>query len=154
MNRNEELLRKQLELLAERSEDAVEDDLARLSSAMVDIYDRLERPSGPQKNYTCDQIEEGEKIPNIDFLPRYQGETNMENVERKALIAIRSSIRTVRDNMETLLTDSDLGHDIQDHELREMYYGLNDMAVRLTKKIEVLETSGVPEQAVNEDSDG
>lgn len=45
MNRNKELLRKQLELLAEQSGDAVGDDLVRLSSAMVDIYDRLERPA-------------------------------------------------------------------------------------------------------------
>lgn len=45
MNRNKELLRKQLETLAEQSEDATEDDLPELSSAMVAIYDRLERPA-------------------------------------------------------------------------------------------------------------
>ena len=124
MNRNKELLRKQLELLAERSEDAVEDDLARLSSAMVDIYDRLERPSTEK-----------------------QGGTNMESIDKKALIVIRTGIRAIKSNMETLLTDSGRGRDIQDDELREMYYQLNLMAIQLTKKIEMPETSAVPEQA-------
>lgn len=45
MNQNKELLRKQLELLAGQSESAAEDDLPELSSAMVDVYDRLERPA-------------------------------------------------------------------------------------------------------------
>lgn len=45
MNRKKELLRKQLELLAERSMSATEDELPGLSSAMVFIYDRLERPA-------------------------------------------------------------------------------------------------------------
>ena len=44
MNRKKELLRNQLELLAERSMCATEDELPGLSSAMVSIYDRLERP--------------------------------------------------------------------------------------------------------------
>lgn len=44
MNQSKELLRKQLELLAEQSKNAAEDDLSELSSAMVDVYDRLERP--------------------------------------------------------------------------------------------------------------
>lgn len=44
MKKERELLRKQLELLAEQSNGAVEDDLASLSSAMVEIYDRLEHP--------------------------------------------------------------------------------------------------------------
>lgn len=45
MNQNKELLHKQLTLLAEQSESAAEDDLPELSSAMVDVYDRLERPA-------------------------------------------------------------------------------------------------------------
>lgn len=45
MNRKKELLRKQLELLAERSTCVTEDELPGLSSAMVSIYDRLERPA-------------------------------------------------------------------------------------------------------------
>lgn len=43
MNQSKELLRKQLSLLAEQSESAAEDDLPELSSAMADVYDRLER---------------------------------------------------------------------------------------------------------------
>ena len=117
MNRIEELPSKQLELLAELSESAMEDDLPRLSSAMVDIYDRLERPSTEK-----------------------QGGTNMESNEKKALIVIRAGIRAIKSNMETLLTDSGRGRDIQDDELREMYYQLNLMAIQLTKKIEMPET--------------
>ena len=45
MNQNKVLLRKQLALLAEQSKSAAEDDLPELSSAMVDVYDRLERPA-------------------------------------------------------------------------------------------------------------
>ncbi len=45
MPMEKELLRKQLELLAEQSSGATEEELARLSSAMVDVYDRLERPA-------------------------------------------------------------------------------------------------------------
>ena len=43
MNQSKELLRKQLALLAEQSEIAAEDNLPELSSAMADVYDRLER---------------------------------------------------------------------------------------------------------------
>lgn len=43
MNQSKELLRKQLALLAEQSEIAAEDNLPELSSAMSDVYDRLER---------------------------------------------------------------------------------------------------------------
>ena len=43
MHKETELLRKQIELLAEQSKEATEEVLARLSSAMVDVYDRLER---------------------------------------------------------------------------------------------------------------
>lgn len=128
MNRNEELLRKQLELLAERSESAMEDDLPRLSSAMVDIYDRLERPSTEK-----------------------QGGANMENIEKKALIVIRTGIRAITDSMPVLLTERGFGHDIQDDELREMYYQLNLMSVQLTERIEMPETSAVPEQATMTD---
>lgn len=45
MNQNKELLRKQLALLAEQSKSAAEDELPELSSAMGDVYDRLERPA-------------------------------------------------------------------------------------------------------------
>lgn len=45
MNQSKELLRKQLALLAEQSKSAAEDDLPGLSSAMVDVYDRL-KPVG------------------------------------------------------------------------------------------------------------
>lgn len=116
MNRIEELPRKQLELLAELSESAMEDDLPRLSSAMVDIYDRLERPSTEK-----------------------QGEINMESIDKKALIAIRTGIRAITDSMPVLLTERGFGHDIQDNELRELYYQLNDMSIQLTKKIETVE---------------
>lgn len=43
MNQSKELLRMQLALLAEQSEIAAEDNLPELSSAMADVYDRLER---------------------------------------------------------------------------------------------------------------
>lgn len=43
MKKEKELLRKQLELLAEQSKEATEEEIARLSSAMVDVYDRLVR---------------------------------------------------------------------------------------------------------------
>lgn len=45
MKREKELLRKQLELLAEQSEEALEDDLSRLSSAMCEIYQTLKHPT-------------------------------------------------------------------------------------------------------------
>ena len=44
MKREKEILRKQLELLAEQSESATEDELPRISDAMCDIYKVLERP--------------------------------------------------------------------------------------------------------------
>ena len=44
MKREKEILRKQLELLAEQSESATEDELPRISAAMCDIYKVLERP--------------------------------------------------------------------------------------------------------------
>lgn len=43
MQKERELLRKQLELLAEQSNGATDRELAELSAAMSDIYDRLER---------------------------------------------------------------------------------------------------------------
>ena len=43
MNKEKELLRQQLELLAEQSGDALEGDLARLSSAMCEVYRELVR---------------------------------------------------------------------------------------------------------------
>ena len=43
MKKERELLRKQLELLAEQSNGATDRELAELSAAMSDIYDRLER---------------------------------------------------------------------------------------------------------------
>lgn len=75
----------------------------------------------------------------------------MESNEKKTLIVIRTGIRAIKSNMETLLTDSGRGRDIQDDELREMYYQLNFMAIQLTKKIEMPETSAVPEQATQTD---
>ena len=41
MNQSKELLRQQLELLAEHSEGATEQELPNLSAAMCEIYDRL-----------------------------------------------------------------------------------------------------------------
>ena len=42
MSKEKELLRKQMELLAEQSRSAEDGDLARLSTAMCDIYRELE----------------------------------------------------------------------------------------------------------------
>ena len=67
----------------------------------------------------------------------------MENTDKKALIVIRAGIRMARDNMETMLTDSGCFREIQDHELRKMYYKLNDMAVQITQKIEKLEPAEI-----------
>lgn len=93
----------------------------------------------------------------------------MENTEKKALIAIRTGIRAVKDSMETLLTDSGLGHEIRDHELRRMYYQLNLMTVQLTRKIEapeaveieladdvpgmVVDPPDIPERIIDDDFD-
>lgn len=41
MRKEKELLRKQLELLAEQSESAVDDELVRLSTAMCGVYREL-----------------------------------------------------------------------------------------------------------------
>lgn len=43
--KDEEILRKQLELLAERSKDAIESELKDLSIAMCEIYKMLHSPS-------------------------------------------------------------------------------------------------------------
>ena len=75
----------------------------------------------------------------------------MESIDKKALIVIRTGIRAITDSMPVLLTERGFGHDIQDDELREMYYQLNLMAIQLTKKIEMPETSAVPEQATMTD---
>ena len=93
----------------------------------------------------------------------------MIDTEKKALIAIRTGIRAVKDSMETLLTDSGLGHEIRDHELRAMYYQLNLMTVQLTRKIEapeaveieltddvpgmVVEPPDIPERIMDDDFD-
>lgn len=45
MSKEKELLRKQMELLAEQSKSAEDGDLARLSTAMSDIYRELETNS-------------------------------------------------------------------------------------------------------------
>ena len=42
MNKGKELLRKQLELLAEQSKSAIDDELVRLSTAMCKVYRELE----------------------------------------------------------------------------------------------------------------
>lgn len=44
MKKERKLLRRQLELLAEQSEDAMESELAELSAAMCRIYSELYRP--------------------------------------------------------------------------------------------------------------
>lgn len=43
MQQDRNLLRKQMELLAEQSKSATDSELARLSTAMCDVYDRLNR---------------------------------------------------------------------------------------------------------------
>ena len=43
MRKEKELLRKQIELLAEQSREAVDGELARLSTAMCEVYRELER---------------------------------------------------------------------------------------------------------------
>lgn len=45
MGKEKELLRKQMELLAEQSKSAIDDELVRLSTAMRDIYRELETNS-------------------------------------------------------------------------------------------------------------
>ena len=45
MRKEKELLRKQMELLAEQSREAVDGELARLSTAMCEVYRELERNS-------------------------------------------------------------------------------------------------------------
>ena len=44
MKKEKEILRKQLELLAEQSKSATEDELPRISVAMCDIYKALNHP--------------------------------------------------------------------------------------------------------------
>lgn len=44
MKKEKEILHKQLELLAEKSKSATEDELPRISVAMCDIYKALDRP--------------------------------------------------------------------------------------------------------------
>lgn len=93
----------------------------------------------------------------------------MIDIEKKALIVIRTGIRAIKSNMETLLTDSGRGRDIQDDELREMYYQLNLMSVQLTERIEmpepaeialedhvpgaVVEPRDIPERVIDDDFD-
>ena len=45
MSKEKELLRKQMELLAEQSKSAIDDELVRLSTAMREIYRELETNS-------------------------------------------------------------------------------------------------------------
>ena len=45
MQKERKLLRKQIELLAEQSNGATDRELAELSAAMCDVYDKLERPA-------------------------------------------------------------------------------------------------------------
>lgn len=45
MGKEKELLRKQMELLAEQSKSAVDDELVRLSTAMCEVYRLLEAGS-------------------------------------------------------------------------------------------------------------
>lgn len=43
MSKESKLLRKQMKLLAEQSQDATDSELARLSTAMCEVYNALER---------------------------------------------------------------------------------------------------------------
>lgn len=45
MSKEKELLRKQLELLAEQSGDALPNELSNLSAAMCKVYDKLKCPT-------------------------------------------------------------------------------------------------------------
>lgn len=59
----------------------------------------------------------------------------MEITEQKALTAARTLLRAARDVMLDLFADSGLGPQIQDQELRDMYFELNRMAVQLSRKL-------------------
>lgn len=54
----------------------------------------------------------------------------------KDLLVIQNGIRTARDSMEILLGEGGHHWNIQDAELRKMYYDLNDMCILLSKKME------------------
>ncbi len=57
-------------------------------------------------------------------------------MKRKELEVIQNSIRTVRDNMGILLAEDGHYRNIQDAELRKLYYDLNDMCLLLGQKME------------------
>lgn len=59
----------------------------------------------------------------------------MEITEQNALTAVRTLLRAARDVMTDLFADSGLGPQIQDQELRDMYFELNRMAVQLSRKL-------------------
>ena len=57
----------------------------------------------------------------------------------KDLIVIQNELRTVRDNIGCLMTDSGHPWDIQDAALRQMYYSLNTMCCQLSKRMEAMD---------------
>lgn len=66
---------------------------------------------------------------------------------KSLLWAILLELRASKDLMTTLLADGISGMEIQDDELRDMYYDLNEFCIRLRRKIAV-------EEAGRNDNDG
>ena len=58
---------------------------------------------------------------------------------KKDLTVIQNELRTARDNMGCLLTDSGCPWDIQDAALRQMYYSLNTMCYQLGKRMDEMD---------------
>lgn len=58
---------------------------------------------------------------------------------KKDLTVIQNELRTARDNMGCLLTDSGCPWDIQDAALQQMYYSLNTMCYQLGKRIAAMD---------------
>lgn len=71
-------------------------------------------------------------------------------METNKLIAIQYQIRTVRDTIATLLSDSGVGGGIPDSRMRDIYYRLNDMSIQISRiiddpePVEITLTDNVP----------
>lgn len=67
----------------------------------------------------------------------------MENIDKRALTAILTSVRETKDIIAYLSSEKGCGFDIQDSELYDMHYQLVKMAVQLTQKIEAPEPTEI-----------
>lgn len=62
-------------------------------------------------------------------------------MDKKSLEVIQNAIWHVKDTISTLACEDYPVTPFVDDDLREMYYGLNDMSIKLTEKIKALEES-------------